>query len=161
SGTVPARALDLGCGTGYLTQDLARRFPKAHVTGMDISEGMLSVAQRRLGSRAALVCANAYGQPFATASFDLVTSSIVYHWLPQPAPALAGLGRVLRPDGGFVLATLATTFASVRVFGTRNVPARRHIADLGAAGFRVERTNYVFPSVRVFTARRDDADEAG
>src|SRR5262245_55463294 len=65
SGTVPVRALDLGCGTGHLTHDLVQCFPKAHVTGMDISDGMLSVSKRRLGSLATLVCANAYGQPFA------------------------------------------------------------------------------------------------
>src|SRR5262245_17377448 len=48
-GLEPRRVVDLGCGTGQLTDDLHRRWPRALVTGVDLSSEMLAAAQRRLG----------------------------------------------------------------------------------------------------------------
>jgi S-adenosylmethionine-diacylgycerolhomoserine-N-methlytransferase len=56
--TDPQRILEVGCGTGKNLALLAKRFPKAHITGVDVSSDMLSVAQRKLahlGSRVSLI----------------------------------------------------------------------------------------------------------
>jgi ubiquinone/menaquinone biosynthesis C-methylase UbiE len=103
----PRRVLDLGCGTAQLTDDLARRWPGARVVGLDLSSEMLAAAQRRLGDRAPeLVRANSAALPFADGSFDLVTSSLSYHWYPDAGRVLAELARVIRPGGRFALATI-------------------------------------------------------
>jgi ubiquinone/menaquinone biosynthesis C-methylase UbiE len=149
----PRRVLDLGCGTGQLTADLAARFPDAEVVGLDLSADMLSHARRRL-ARARLLRANVYALPLPDESLDLVTSTISYHWYLEPERALAEIHRVLRPGGRFVLATMATSFVRAVVGPNRWVPARRHIADLGAAGFTVEATARVRPLVHIFSAAR-------
>lgn len=56
--TSPVRILEVGCGTGKNLLGLCRRFPKAAITGLDLSEEMLAVARRkteRFGSRVGLL----------------------------------------------------------------------------------------------------------
>jgi S-adenosylmethionine-diacylgycerolhomoserine-N-methlytransferase len=43
----PSRILEIGCGTGRNLVSLARRFPEAHLTGVDLSEAMLTIARRK------------------------------------------------------------------------------------------------------------------
>jgi len=74
----PARILEVGCGTGRNLRNLARRFPKAEITGVDLSPAMLAVAAKTnadYGPRVRLV-RQAYAAPLgATAGFDLVLCS--------------------------------------------------------------------------------------
>jgi len=149
----PRRVIDLGCGTGQLTADLAERYRSAHVVGVDLSAAMLAAARRRLGPAApSLVRANVYALPFADRAVDLVTSTISYHWYLEPARALAEVRRVLVPGGRFVLATLATRMFRGVVARARFVPAADHLAELRAAGFEVGSATRVRPGVHVFTA---------
>lgn len=143
--------LDLGCGTGQLTADLAARYPAAHVTGLDLSADMLAVARRRL-TNPSLLRANVYALPLASSSIDLVTSTISYHWYLEPHRALAELRRALRPGGRLILATLATLIFRGIVARTRMVPASEHLDDLRRAGFIVDATYRVRPAVHVFSA---------
>jgi ubiquinone/menaquinone biosynthesis C-methylase UbiE len=147
----PRRVLDLGCGTGQLTADLAARFPGAEVLGLDLSADMLAFARRRL-AQPRLLRANVYALPIADGALDLVTSTISYHWYLEPLRALAEIRRVLRPGGHFVLATMATWFVSAVVGLNRWVPASEHRNDLRAAGFSVGATARVRPTVHIFTA---------
>lgn len=41
------RILELGCGTGYVTEKLSNLFPKAHITAIDFAESMIAVAKTR------------------------------------------------------------------------------------------------------------------
>lgn len=41
------RILELGCGTGYVTEQLSNLFPKAHITAIDFAESMIAVAKTR------------------------------------------------------------------------------------------------------------------
>jgi S-adenosylmethionine-diacylgycerolhomoserine-N-methlytransferase len=76
--TIPARILEVGCGTGKNLLNLAQRFPQAAITGVDLSETMLAVAQKKvanLGDRVTLVH-RAYDGPVSDPSgFDLVLFS--------------------------------------------------------------------------------------
>jgi ubiquinone/menaquinone biosynthesis C-methylase UbiE len=155
----PKRVLDLGCGTAQLTDDLRRSWPDATVVGLDISAEMLAAAQRRLGaSTIEFVRANSAALPFADGSFDLVTSSLSYHWYPDAGRVLAQLARVIRPGGRFVLATL---YSPLHTTGAANM--RWHsLADLrrdfDAHGFdvlSVERVDPLFvPTAILVGARR-------
>ena len=78
------RALDVGCGTGFVTATLRRRGWRA--VGADFSEPMLSEARRRPGEPLPLVRARGEELPVATGSVALYTSGTAFHWL-QPAAA--------------------------------------------------------------------------
>jgi ubiquinone/menaquinone biosynthesis C-methylase UbiE len=146
-----ATVIDLGCGTGQLTADLAARFPL--VAGIDLSAAMLAAARRRLGAAAPpLLQANVYALPLRDASVDLLTSTISYHWYLEPERALAEIRRVVRPGGRFILATLTSRLFQGTLAATRWVSPARHAADLRAAGFTITAESRVLPNVRVFTA---------
>jgi len=100
------RILDLCCGTGLLSRELARRLgPDGEVVGVDASEAMLGQA-RLAGGRVVYVRAEADSLPLPDGHFDCVTLFLGLHEIAQAArlPALHEVRRVLRPGGrGLVL----------------------------------------------------------
>jgi ubiquinone/menaquinone biosynthesis C-methylase UbiE len=154
-GLQPRTIVDLGCGTAQLTDDLVHAFPEAHVVGVDLSLDMLRAAQSRLGASAPpLLRANVYALPLATASVDLVTSSISYHWYAEPERALSEVHRVLAPGGKFLLATVTFTPRTLEFRRMRMASPRRTRTELTQMGFEVERSRMVWPGVTLFEAVR-------
>jgi len=96
------RVLDLGCNNGYGSELLARE--AAHVTGVDVSERSIAAARRRC-PRLEFLLVDGVTLPFPDASFDAVFSFQVIEHIDDPAPYLAEIRRVLRPDGVAVLTT--------------------------------------------------------
>ena len=95
------RVLDAGCGSGPLSALLRDR--GAVVTGIDVSAGMLAIAERRLGDDVALHLADLRRPlPFEDGAFDLVVASLVLHYLEDWGPALAEFRRVLAPGGRLI-----------------------------------------------------------
>jgi malonyl-CoA O-methyltransferase len=103
----PAVVLDLGAGTGRVSAQLKRRFPRARVLALDVSLGMLRQARRhqRPWRRFARVCADAQRLPLASASVDLVFSNLMLQWCDPLDAAFAEVRRVLKPDGFFGFST--------------------------------------------------------
>lgn len=106
----PRVVLDLGSGTGRVTRELKRRYPRALVIALDIAPGMLREARRKqlLWRRFARVCADALRLPLAAASVDLVFSSLVLQWCEPLEQALGEVRRVLKPTGFFAFSTFGT-----------------------------------------------------
>jgi phosphatidylethanolamine/phosphatidyl-N-methylethanolamine N-methyltransferase len=93
--------LEFGVGTGV---NLPLYGPGARVTGCDVSGEMLGwAARRQTRGRLALIQANVQRLPFADASFDAVTGSLVFCSVADPVGGLAEARRVLRPGGRLVL----------------------------------------------------------
>jgi len=93
-------ALDVGCGTGFLSLELAARGHR--VTGIDFAPEMLALAKEKAaGAKAAIRFehADAENLAFAPASFDLVITRHVLWTLPHPEAAISEWIRVLRPGG--------------------------------------------------------------
>src|SRR5579862_6411983 len=93
-------ALDVGCGTGFLSLELAARGHR--VTGIDFAPEMLARAKEKAaGAKAAIRFehADAENLAFAPASFDLVITRHVLWTLPHPEAAISEWIRVLRPGG--------------------------------------------------------------
>jgi trans-aconitate 2-methyltransferase len=96
---------DLGCGTGYLTQILADRFPEALVTGVDSSSEMLAEARREFTKslrpedhRPELQLADiTRWKPKKTP--DLIFSNAALQWVPNHKALLPSLMDSLRPGG--------------------------------------------------------------
>ena len=76
---VPARWLDLGCGTGYFTRALASRFAEGHGLALDIAEGMLEHA-RPLGGAEHFIAGDAERLPLQDSTCDLIFSSLAVQW---------------------------------------------------------------------------------
>jgi predicted O-methyltransferase YrrM len=86
----PARALDLGTGTGAGALWLAREFPQARVTGLDISEAMIKQAQAKLpadlSGRVEFLVGDAERLPVADGSFELVAQISVPVFFDELVP---------------------------------------------------------------------------
>lgn len=105
--------LDVGCGPGTLAIALASRSGARRVCGIDPSHEMIARAKQK-ATRAHVAVdfqvTSIEELPFADASFDLVTSSLMLHHLPRDVKrrGLAEVRRVLRPGGRFMAVDLAT-----------------------------------------------------
>lgn len=103
----PQVVLDMGAGTGLGTLRLKQAFPRARVLALDLAPAMLAQVRRRSWPwrRLQPVAADAQRLPLATASVDLVFSSLMLQWCQPPDRALAEALRVLRPGGLLLLAS--------------------------------------------------------
>ncbi|GEA19447.1 bifunctional demethylmenaquinone methyltransferase/2-methoxy-6-polyprenyl-1,4-benzoquinol methylase UbiE [Moorella sp. E306M] len=107
------KALDVCCGTGMLSLELARAVaPGGQVVGLDFAPGMLEVARRRLaaspyGHLVQLVEGNAMDLPFPDNTFDCATIAFGLRNLPDIKRGLAEMRRVVRPGGRVVSLELA------------------------------------------------------
>lgn len=106
----PMTVLDLGCGTGQLTNRLADRFPRAHIIGVDYSAGMLGEARVRVpdGANVSLIQADAQCLPLEPVSVDVVVCTESFHWYPDQQGVLRDLATILRPGGQLIIASIAT-----------------------------------------------------
>lgn len=97
------RVLDIGCGTGRLTLDLARMAPAGSVLGVDLSAKMLAhartVAEREGLTNITFEQADAQVHPFPESTFDVAVSSFGVMFFADPVAAFANIRRSLRPGG--------------------------------------------------------------
>jgi len=98
-----ARVLDVGCGPGTITVDLAARVPGGQVVGVDQAADVLGAARQEAGRRArsnvGFGVGNAYHLAFGDGTFDVVHAHQVLQHLPDPVAALAEMRRVCRAGG--------------------------------------------------------------
>ena len=97
---VGGRWLDVGCGTGALSQTILDLAAPREVVGVDQSQDYVAYTRQKVvDSRARFEVADAQALPHDAASFDAVVSGLVLNFIPQPARAAAEMARVTRPDG--------------------------------------------------------------
>ncbi len=97
-------ALDVGCGTGFLSFELVARGHR--VTGVDFAAAMIAEARRKAVERSVSIRleeADAEQLPFPPGSFDLVISRHLLWTLPHPEAAIDEWVRVLRPGGRLIV----------------------------------------------------------
>jgi SAM-dependent methyltransferase len=101
------RVLDVGCGGGGTTIEIARRVGRSgRAIGLDVSSPMLDEARRRapLGSPIDFILADAATHGFAPASFDALVSRFGVMFFADPVAAFANLRGALKPGGRIVFA---------------------------------------------------------
>lgn len=116
-----ASILDVGFGTGNILNILAQRYNinnndnninhsnennKIELSGLDLSEEMLSVAKEKLGDRADLRLGNSEHLPWNDSTFDYVLCTDSFHHYPRPEIVLQEMRRVLKPEGMLILADI-------------------------------------------------------
>jgi SAM-dependent methyltransferase len=94
------RWLDVGCGTGAFSRLIASHCAPRELCGVDPSPQQVAHAQKSL-PKGQFEVAGALALPYEDATFDVVASALVLHFLPDRAKAFAEMRRVAR-DGGIV-----------------------------------------------------------
>jgi SAM-dependent methyltransferase len=140
----PVRILDIGCGTGLMLSWLERYSRGAPVVGLEYSAGGIAFCRSR--GHTALIHGTATDLPFATASFDLVTTFEVLDEIPDDRPAFREIARVLRPGGRVLirlpgLEWLRSGHDAAMQTQRRTTPAGLS-AKLAAVGLEVERATF-------------------
>ena len=93
--------LDVGCGNGKITAQIAARVPQGGVIGIDPSADMIAFASSHFTadrSNVRFEVADARRLPFR-AEFDLVVSFNALHWIPEQDEALRSIRTAMKPDG--------------------------------------------------------------
>lgn len=165
-GAPPCRVLDIGCGTGHLTRQLAATWPSAKVEGIDLAAGMIDQARRRNVSRSGpeFIVGDAMAHTCAV-PYDLLVSSSTLHWIQPLRHTLANLAGLLAPGGHFAFAimldqTLRELHAARAQIVPDNLPSesmpaaecvRAALAAAGLTPERQEEKSHVVhaPSARV------------
>lgn len=152
----PRRVLDLGSGTGYVSEKCRARFPKSELIALDLATEMLQFSKSRLPPTPALarllgrshsqhfVCGDAESMPLANESIDAVISSATLQWC-NPEKVCREVARILKPTGLFMFTTFGPDTLKELRSAFRAVDDQPHINefvdmhDLGdmlvAAGF--------------------------
>jgi SAM-dependent methyltransferase len=97
-----SRWLDVGCGTGALTQAVLKHAEPREVVGIDPSAAYIASASVRMGDddrRARFEIGDAQAIRAAAATFEVVVSGLVLNFVPRPELAIAEMARVTRPGG--------------------------------------------------------------
>ncbi len=100
----PSSILDLGCGTGYLTALLHKRFPQAQIDAVDFAPAMIEQARVRVPGANFLTC-DIEELELEPASYDLIASNATIQWLTEPEQTMARLAESLSAHGELQLAT--------------------------------------------------------
>ena len=133
---LPDIIIDAGSGTGYGTEQLAKRYPSSQLIALDIAWSMLSYArpdttwwQRLLHQqRASYMCADIENPPVKDASVGLVWSNLALQWCNDLDHTFSEMNRILRTDGLLMFSTfgpdtlkeLRQSFAQVDTFSHVN-----------------------------------------
>lgn len=133
------KILDVGCGTGSLTFELATHAELQAISAIDISPTFVAAARAcNTDPRVTIAQADATALPFADGAFDRAMALLVLHFVPETAGAIAQMRRVVRP-GGVVAATVWDHYGGM--------PGMRMVVDtlaaLSEAG-RQLRARYMF-----------------
>jgi demethylmenaquinone methyltransferase/2-methoxy-6-polyprenyl-1,4-benzoquinol methylase len=110
--------MDLGCGTGDVAIAILKSDPSARITGIDLSAGMIKIAERKtraagLQSRATYQIGDATALAFGEKTFDGIVSAFCVRNIEDRAKAFREMKRVLRPGGTVVILELTRPTAPV------------------------------------------------
>ena len=97
--------LDIGCGTGFFTRELARR-NNGHLLAMDIAMPMLEFCrQKNAAFSVDYLCADAEKLPFAAHGFEWIYSNLAFQWCQDLSAVFADCKRILAMGGQLAFAT--------------------------------------------------------
>jgi 2-polyprenyl-6-hydroxyphenyl methylase / 3-demethylubiquinone-9 3-methyltransferase len=130
-----AHVLDVGCGAGFLSNDLARQ--GFEVTGLDASENSLAVARHHDATgKVRYQLGDAYQLPYADESFEAVCAMDFLEHIEKPERVIAEIGRVLKPGGLFFFHTFNRNLMAWLIvikgveWVVKNTPRDLHILKL-------------------------------
>ncbi|WP_209367492.1 malonyl-ACP O-methyltransferase BioC [Priestia megaterium] len=97
--------LEIGCGTGYLTQLLSEKFPKAAITAVDLSSGMMELAKKKVTEdRVSFICGD-IEEISIEGHYDLIISNATFQWFNSLHTTIKKLYKQLKPTGSLLFST--------------------------------------------------------
>lgn len=91
--------LEIGCGTGYLTQALTELFPSAHITAVDIAPGMIDEIKPKLQNNSVHFICGDIEEMELNDTYDLIISNATFQWFNHISITLKKLHTALNPNG--------------------------------------------------------------
>lgn len=174
----PKTILDVGAGTGILTEKIAARYPKAQTLAVDLSTSMLKKAIQKMASpfltnipvplqklfkkttNTAFINADAASLPIQDASIDLIVTNLMLQWCNDLDQIFSELRRVLKADGLLMLTTFGPdTLKELRTAwkSVDNTPHVNDFLDMHDIGDALIRNGFGQPvmDVETFTLTYD------
>jgi len=152
----PQAILDAGCGTGYGSYSLQKRFKKSQVISLDLAFGMLqkTEAQRpilhKIFGKKALVCADIENLPIAEARMNLVWSNLALQWCNDLDKSFAEAMRVLQPNGLYIFSTFGPdTLKELRAATSNGNTHVSRFIDMHDIGDALSRAGFSAPVLDV------------
>lgn len=111
SGFQEGKILDAGCGFGTIAIEIAGRFPKVEITGVDLSEPLLTIAEnqvceKNVDGRVRFLKEDVQDLTFDDDAFDVVISSFMLHIVENPVRMLNEVKRVAKPQARILITDL-------------------------------------------------------
>ena len=129
--------LDVGCGTGTLLRKILDERPQVKAYGLDLSEGMLTIAREKLPKRVELVWGEAESLPYDNKRFELVVMVNSLRFFLNPEQAVKEGYRVLKPGGKLVICDMLTS-GIMKLFSEKKMLSEIEVRNaLSLAGFDV------------------------
>ncbi len=101
------RFLDLGCGTGFLTQELIQKGGAQEIIAVDLALSMLKVARGKREQLASVqyICGDAGNLPLINNTIDIIISNLALQWCQDLAQVFNGFNQVLKQRGALMFST--------------------------------------------------------
>jgi malonyl-CoA O-methyltransferase len=97
--------LEIGCGTGYVTEQLCNLFPHARITAVDLAPGMIEMAEKRLRDRGVTFYCGDIEEMILDGEYDLIISNATFQWFNQLENTVKKLAEKLKSNGVFCFST--------------------------------------------------------
>jgi len=126
--------LDIGCGTGRISQQLSSRCDK--LIAMDLAFGMLTYAKQNNSDGDPSICwlqGDADCLPIADNSVDMVFSSMALQWSDNPSKVMSEIARVMKPCSNAVLAIMCDGSFNQLNDSWQQIDSQRHVNDFTSA----------------------------
>ena len=123
----PLSILDIGSGTGYLSDMLYKMYPNANITCLDISFNMLKESNKK-NADLNNILSDAENMPFKNNKFDLIISSFTFHWCSEIEKIFFDIHRFLKDKGLFLFTTVGpNTLEELETAYSEAIDAEKHI----------------------------------
>ncbi len=104
---VDGRLMDLGCGTGFFTEQILQSRQVKQLLAVDIAFAMLQFSRMKLATHDTLqyVCADAEKLPFNSGTLDFIASNLALQWCNDLESVFNGFKRILKSKGSLIFST--------------------------------------------------------